>query len=202
MNREEKRSVQIELRALDGESRKVGGYAMKYNTMSEVLGGWMVETIARGAFDDVDMSDVIATFNHNFDTLLGRTSAGTLTLELDDVGLRFELDLPNTRWGDDCLAMIRRGDLRHCSFIFIVDKSEWVYDEGDYAVRTILKVDRLLEISLVVFPAYKDTEVSAEVKEHRSLYEARRNNKQNKGEEVRDVDRDREYEIMTMVMGK
>lgn len=97
---------EIEIRSLVGdlhiESREEGnagrtivGYAAKFESWSDPIMGWFREKIARGAFDGCDLSDVIMCFNHNTDSILARTTSGTLRLEVDDVGLRFAFEAPN-----------------------------------------------------------------------------------------------------------
>ena len=89
---------EIEIRSLIGDlhiesreegtvSRTIVGYAAKFESWSAPIMGWFREKIARGAFDGCDLSDVIMCFNHNTDSILARTTSGTLRLEVDDVGL-------------------------------------------------------------------------------------------------------------------
>lgn len=65
---------------------KIGGYAVVFNEPSENLGGF-IEYVNPDAFDSVDMSDVVALYDHNFANVLGRTSANTLNLRLITKGL-------------------------------------------------------------------------------------------------------------------
>ena len=110
------------------------------------------------------MSDAIMCFNHNPDTILARTTSNTLTLSVDDIGLLFSFTAPNTSLGNDMLELVGRGDINQCSFRFSVASDEWVYADEEnklqYDERTILKLSTLKDVSLVVFPAYKDTEAS------------------------------------------
>ncbi|MEF7566439.1 HK97 family phage prohead protease, partial [Bacillus infantis] len=85
---------------------------------------------------------------------------GTLRLYEDDIGLRFELDLPNTTLGNDAYETIKRGDVDGVSFGFSMRKQEWDEADPDNIVRTITQAD-LFEISPVGFPAYPDSQVSA-----------------------------------------
>lgn len=156
--------MHIEERAGAENSRTITGYAVKFETWSEPLYGWFKETIARGAFDGCDMSDVIMCFNHNVDDILARTSSGTLSIEVDDVGVKFSFVAPNTTTGNDMLELVRRGDVNKCSFRFSVESDSWVYSNEinnlEYDERTIIKVKLLRDCALVTFPAYKDTEAS------------------------------------------
>src|SRR5258705_12398593 len=109
-----------ELRASkSGDKMVVKGYAATYGTLSKDLGGFR-ERIAPGAFRRIlsTSPDVVMTFNHDLNTVLGRTTAGTLRLHEDSRGLAFECDLPNTSAGRDVFESIQRGDLHACSFAF------------------------------------------------------------------------------------
>ena len=153
----------------DGKpSRTIIGYASKFDTWSEPIYGWFVEKIARGAFEKTDMSDVIMVFNHDISGVLARTTSGTLKLSVDEVGLRFEFDAPETTLGSDMLELARRGDISKCSFKFVVESDEWVYADDKNKMeldeRTVKSIAKLYDVSLVTYPAYKDTEAS--VREH------------------------------------
>lgn len=86
--------IRIEQREGDTGGRTVTGYAAKFESWSEPICGWFVEQIRRGAFDECDTSDAIMCFNHNVNDILARTSSGTLTLAVDEVGLRFAFEAP------------------------------------------------------------------------------------------------------------
>lgn len=152
-----------ELRA-NIESRTIVGYAAKFEKWSEPIMGWFREKIDRDAFSECDVTDVIMCFNHNVDSILARTTSGTLTLSTDDEGLRFEFEAPATSLGNDMVELVRRGDISKCSFKFTVEEDEWLYaskENGlEYDERTIRKIDKLYDVSLVVYPAYTDTEAS------------------------------------------
>lgn len=163
--------LRIEQRDAESASRTITGYAAKFDVWSEPIMGWFREKIAPGAFDGCDMQDVIMCFNHRDDAILGRTTSGTLRLAVDAVGLRFSFEAPNTTLGNDMLELVRRGDISKCSFRFGVAEDAWVYaDEQnglDVDERIILKFSRVVDVSLVVFPAYPDTEASVRHLEER-----------------------------------
>ena len=133
--------------------------------------GWFREKIAQGAFEECDLSDVIMCFNHRDDAILARTTSGTLQLEVDDIGLRFTFEAPNTSCGNDMVELVRRGDISKCSFRFGVAQDTWVYADEQNGLetdeRTILKFARVVDVALVVFPAYQDTEASVRHLEER-----------------------------------
>jgi HK97 family phage prohead protease len=151
----------LEIRNLNevahSEDNVVEGYAVKFGTPSEDMG--FIETIDRRAFDGVDLSDVRLFLQHDENKLLARTKSNTLKLTLDDVGLHFRALLPNTTLGKDTLEMVRRGDLSNCSFGFTVAKDSWSKKDGVNR-RSIDKIKRMFEISLVSIPAYSDTDVA------------------------------------------
>lgn len=167
----EVRCLSAELRAESIEGRTITGYAAKFDSWSELIMGWFREKIARSAFYGCDLSDVIMCFNHNVDDILARTTSGTLKLSVDDIGLRFDFDAPNTTRGNDMLELVRRGDINKCSFRFVVETDEWRYADDknqlEYDERTIIKFAMLKDVALVVFPAYKDTEANVRHLEER-----------------------------------
>ena len=156
--------LRIESRESGAAGRTIVGYAAKFESWSEPIMGWFRETIARGAFDGCDMHDVIMCFNHRDDAILARTTSGTLRLEVDDVGLRFAFEVPQTTLGNDMLELVRRGDVSKCSFRFGVKEDAWLYADAQNGLaldeRTILRFSHVVDVSLVTFPAYPATEAS------------------------------------------
>ena len=96
--KEERRftSRKVEVRSESEDRKQIVGYGAVFESKSEDLGGF-VEIIERGAFDDVLNDDVRALFNHDNNIILGRSISGTLKLSVDDVGLRYEIDPPDTQ---------------------------------------------------------------------------------------------------------
>ncbi|HDL5186380.1 TPA: HK97 family phage prohead protease [Mannheimia haemolytica] len=141
----------------DKDSQKLVGYVVQWNKDSEVLWGEYIERFAPNAFTESLKSgkDVRALFEHDHTKLLGRTSSGTLTLEEDNIGLRFELLPPDTQTGRDLLVSVERGDISGMSFGFRTVKNEW-----DFSVepntRTVLQAE-LVEITVTSIPAYPDS---------------------------------------------
>lgn len=155
----EMRAKSVELRAADGESRTVEGYAALYDNTTDM--GYYNERVATGAFDGSNMSEVMCLFNHNPDHVLANTSSGSLQLETDERGLKFRFDLPNTTIGNDLVEMLRRGDVSQCSFAFRVEEQEWNVSRSDEPdLRTITKIGDVYDVSLVTYPAYPDTSVA------------------------------------------
>lgn len=137
------------------------GYAALFNSMSEELYGFR-EIIDPGAFDQTDISDVRALFNHDNNLLLARTKSGTLDLEIDGNGLRYEFEAPNTSYGKDLVELMKRGDVTQSSFGFTIasDGEYWEVRDGEMPIRHITRVQKLYDVSPVTYPAYPDTSVA------------------------------------------
>ena len=143
----------------DEEKEKLVGYVVKWNSPSEVLYCDFVESFAPNAFSESLASgeDVRALFEHDYTKLLGRTSAGTLKLKEDSIGLRFELIPPDTTTGKDLLVSVTRGDITGMSFGFCATQESWNFDVEPYQ-RSVTKAD-LFEITVTSIPAYPESSV-------------------------------------------
>lgn len=147
----------VALRAADSGLGKLGGYALKFNRLSQNLGGF-VERVAPGALTKTlrDGGDVLCRFQHEDRLLLGRTASGTLRLGVDDEGLDYEVNLPDTSAGRDVAELAGRGDVQHSSFAFYALDTEWGLTEQGFPLRTLLEI-QLVDVAPVVQPAYLDT---------------------------------------------
>ena len=140
--------------------------------------GRAVERIMPGAFDRAlrQNQDVAGLFNHDPNMVLGRTSAGTMNLTKDEIGLRYEIEPGDTSVSRDVQEHIRRGDVTGSSFSFTVppggDRWTRTQDEdGKYfEVREVLDVE-LYDVGPVTFPAYQGT--SAAVRSAEDAAEAK-----------------------------
>jgi HK97 family phage prohead protease len=154
-------SARFEVRELDGGGMTFTGYAAVFNAPSEPLP--FIERIAPGAFKrSLDSrNDIKLLWNHDTGVVLGSRRAGTLRLEEDNYGLRVSADLPDTQAGRDAAYLIKRGDVDAMSFGFSVPKGgdEWVSDN-----ERVLRSVRLIETSVVPFPAYSQTAGSTSVR--------------------------------------
>ena len=119
------------------------------------------ETIDPGAFSLETDLDVRALTNHDTTLVLGRTTAGTLTLRVDDRGL-FGTILINAEDQDACnlYARVKRGDVSQCSFGFDI-LQESVEHRADGMTVWHLQRVKLYEVSVCTFPAYEETGVQA-----------------------------------------
>lgn len=153
--------------------RTVTGYAAVFESESEDMG--FIEIIHRGAITDdtVKNSDILAKFNHDDSKVLARSKngEGSLLLEVDDTGLRYLFQSPNTALGDELLEYIQRGDIDSSSFAFTVSKEEgaekWSKRNGK-VYRDIYKISKLWDVSPVFSPGYPATTCSkrfAEIQE-------------------------------------
>lgn len=137
----------------------IRGYAALFQSDSQDLGGF-VERILPGAFDGVIQrgTDVVALYNHDPMFLLGRESSGTLRLSVDERGLRYEIDPPESR--ADVIEAIERGDVRGSSFAFKVKGSgeKWSKTADGRQLREIREIDGLFDVGPVLKPAYSATE--------------------------------------------
>ena len=163
MTETEYRAVELdigELRASqdDNSIGQIAGYAIVWDTPSTNLP--FTEVIKAGALDGVDLSSVLALYNHDFANVLGRVDAGTLKLNVDDHGLHFVLDIPDTTLGHDVYTNIKNGNLRGLSFRFtIANGGEAWKNVNGQPTRVISRIATMREISLVSVPAYDDTSV-------------------------------------------
>jgi HK97 family phage prohead protease len=155
-----------ELRAI-GDSRKITGEAIVFNSLSEPLtskGREFREIILPGAVDQalLDRSDVKMLYEHDKSVgILARSTngKGSLKLTRNDNGVSFEFTAKPTALGTEVLEGVRSGDLKGCSFAFKVADGgdKWTRNSDGTYLRTISKIDFLQDTSIVVDPAYSDT---------------------------------------------
>ncbi|MFF1650138.1 HK97 family phage prohead protease [Streptomyces sp. NPDC058240] len=145
----------VEVRAA-GDSRTIGGYAAKFNTLSRNLGGF-VERIDPGFFAKSEGDGwprVMARYNHDNNMLLGTSRSGTLRLATDGTGLDYSVDVPAAR--ADVYELVQRGDVAESSFAFRTLDDDWSMTEDGFPVRTLL-AGQLVDVAPVNDPAYLDT---------------------------------------------
>lgn len=165
MNEENRVAYQVrstqskfETREADGEMY-INGYFAVFNSEYEMWPG-AVESIADTAFDGALADDIRCLIDHETRLVLGRNKAGTLTLKVDTRGLWGEVRInPNDQDAVNLYERVKRGDVDQCSFGFDILDEEFE-DRGDTVKWTIKKV-KLYEVSVVTFPAYEETSVSA-----------------------------------------
>lgn len=157
-------SLSLRMMEEDGQKYIEGYSAVFYNESNdgtEYRVGPYRERIGRRAFSRAinENHDTRCLFNHDASLLLGRTTAGTCTLSVDDMGLRFRASMPDTQLGRDVATLMERGDITGCSFAFeIMDESEPVRQEdGTYVVE--IRDLKLYDVGPVTYPAYEATSV-------------------------------------------
>lgn len=158
-------------------SRTIVGYSILFNTPSAPL--WSDEDeeareiIAPEAItkEVLDNCDIKFTMFHDRQLILARSKngAGTLSYTVDEKGVAFEFEAPNTADGDKALELVKRGDLSGCSFMFsthywdeaFVSRSVEVRDGRAYITYTVKAVTGVYDMTLAADPAYQDTSVEA-----------------------------------------
>ena len=145
--------------SLDNDSRILSGYAAVFNSESKDLGGF-TEMISPTAFEGViERSDVFAVLDHDRNKVLARSKMGkgSLELNIDEKGLQFRFESPNTTLGNDVLSMVKRGDLTDASFCFTVEDESWQKREDGSYLRTINKIGDLFDVSVCYNGAYPES---------------------------------------------
>lgn len=148
----------IEVRGSGAQSRSIGGYAAVFGKPSENLGGFY-ERVHPQAFNKSQADGfpgVVCRWNHRDEFLLGTTRSDTLQLKVDNLGLDYQVDLPECR--NDILEMTARGDLAHSSFAFQTYSEDWLKGDSGYPMRMLLSC-RLIDVAPVTSPAYPDATV-------------------------------------------
>lgn len=153
--------MQLEVRTADGltlpSPGKLVGHAAVFDSPADL--GEFVEVVRPGAFTRSlqQPGGIMALYDHERRSVLGKVSAGTLRLWQDAKGLSFELDLPDTSVGRDLAVLVQRGDVSGCSFGFLTPEGgdRW-QQRGDKLTRELRNVD-LREITITPLPAYRDT---------------------------------------------
>lgn len=138
------------------------GHAAVYDQVAQIPGGY--ERFAPGAFDEVidQGQDVVAAIDHDMSKVIGRRSSGTLRLKSDGTGLAFEVDLPSTSYSDDLRELVSRGDITGASVGYIPASDGEVFSRSKDGTNltTVIRVERLRDVSPVTLPAYVGTDVS------------------------------------------
>ncbi len=161
-----RRYHECELRAEENDGKRTisGHAAVFYDGTPETeydVFGWFTERVMPDAFDRAikERDDARALFNHDPSNILGRVSAGTLTLGIDKRGLFYSVDVPDTTAGRDAWESVRRGDVQGNSMAFIVtDETNSIEDE--ITIREIHGV-QLRDVGPVTYPAFESTDVQA-----------------------------------------
>ena len=161
--------------------RTISGYAVVFGVESVVMYDPMtrrrfIEVIEPGAVTEemLRKCDIKALLEHNRQRMIARSynGEGSLTLSVDEKGVMYRFDAPNTPDGEYAVEMIKRGDLFGSSFAYLTDEKKNVsYKMRSDGIlhRSVKVVDRMFDISVVSDPAYMDT--SVEVRSLDGYYE-------------------------------
>lgn len=168
----EKRSFKIsDVRAEQNEdSMKLGGYFIVFNDETELYQD-VFEKVDSSALDKTLDNDIRCLFNHDAAKVLGRTKNNTLKLTKDEKGIYGEVIInPNDSEAVSVYRKVERGDIDQCSFGFNILNETQTVDEKNRLHVTLTEVD-LHEVSIVTFPAYNSTQVSAREKMREEMIE-------------------------------
>lgn len=145
----------------DGEPPVIEGYFVVFE-QPYIIDDYFEEIVDPHAFDGADMSDVRALIDHLPHLVLGRSTANTLTFQIDEIGLwaSVQLNVADTD-AMNLYSRIQRGDVDQASFGFDEDRVEYEDLPDGRTRRKILGISKLWEVSVCTFPAYEQTCVSA-----------------------------------------
>lgn len=166
--------------ATDGaESRTIEGYALKFGVRSRLLCDWWnnyYEVLEPGCVtrEMLDKQDIKLTMFHDRQLVLARSNKGngTLSYEVDKVGVKFWAEMPHTVDGDKAFELVSRGDIAGCSFIYSTDEGdsenavsyERLDEKGDdgenILLRHVKRIDNVYDFTITTDPAYEQTDVS------------------------------------------
>ena len=143
----------------DGLPTEFGGIAAVVETVTDLR--FFEEKIEKGAFDEVLDHDVRVLFNHDPSAMLGRTKSGTANVFINGDGhleYTWQPDYENPLHVQVARS-IMRGDVTQSSFAFTVKEYSWAKSEryGDNSMHIVRKIDQLLDVSPVTYPAYEET---------------------------------------------
>ena len=159
--------------AVEGEkeSRTIEGYAIVFGVESRILADYWDnyrEIIEPGAITEERLKemDIKMTMYHNREKILARSvkGEGTLKLSVDEVGVHYEFEAPNTVDGDTALELVKRGDLSGSSFMFWTDEKSGVSYEkrsDGMMLRRVKTIGMIYDMTIAADPAYEETTVAA-----------------------------------------
>ena len=155
------RSVSSKFETRDQENKRfISGYFAVFDSNYEIWDG-ATESVDPHAFDETLSRDIRCLIDHESRLVLGRNKAGTLKLNVDSRGLWGEVEInPNDQDAMNLYERVKRGDVDQCSFGFDIEREEFS-ESADGTVHWTIKSVKLYEVSIVTFPAYEDTSVSA-----------------------------------------
>ena len=182
------RKLDLQFRAEDTEEGKmeIKGYAAVFNSPETYS---YTEVISDKAFDNADISDVVLRYNHNDSFMvLARTRNNSLKLNVDEKGLYIDATLQDDITDHrNIFNAIKSGLIDKQSFAFVVDEDEYDYDTD---TRTITKIGKVFDVSVVDQPFYNATDVQV-ASENESFLD-KRNELRKEHEEKLELERKQE----------
>ena len=145
------------------EGRRIMGSVVLAGSRTFRNGEWL--EVDPAAVVKADASDVIGRWEHDPSKVLGRSSNGTVRVSRTDQGIEYEIDVPDTSYGNDLLALMNRGDIRGSSFEIEGLRSSFSTDPDGTRVRRITSIQRLSDVSPVTDPAFVNSTAAAFSKE-------------------------------------
>lgn len=154
----------------NGGKRYIEGYFAVFGDVYNMFPGGS-ESIDPHAFDETLGGDIRCLINHDTTLVMGRTKSGTYELRVDNHGLwgRVEINENDTD-ATNCYARVERGDVDQCSIGFIIEDENREISPDGHVHWTLMRV-RMLEGSIVTFPAYEKTSVKARMDEYAQIQE-------------------------------
>lgn len=140
----------------------VQGYAIVFDQPSQPIP--FIEYIDRDAVAGVDFSKTLLLYGHDYNQILARADAGTLSTSIDSHGVKFTAKIPATTLGNDVRENISAGNLQGCSFGFTIAEGgdRWDTDEQGRTIHYVDKIDSVSELTITPIPAYSQTSVTVE----------------------------------------
>ena len=148
--------------AENGQNMDISGVAAAFNQPS--IKGDFTEYVDQNALNNVDLSQVLLLYAHDFSNILARADAGTLQTSIQPDGLHFNAQLPDTQLGHDTYTNILNGNIKGMSFGFKIAPGgdSWSVNSQGNTIHTINKIDQVFELSLTPIPAYTETSVQVQ----------------------------------------
>lgn len=161
-----KRNYPAEFRA-DSESGLIVGVPIVFDTPTDI-GGYFQETICKGAItEEMLKRDVGFYFNHDLNSkriarsIIPINRLGGMDFKIDGEKVTMRVNANRNRTdANDLYLGIEDGTIDGMSFMFAVAEERWEDENTDYPKRFILRIDPIIEVSAVNYPAYKSTSIN------------------------------------------
>ncbi len=180
----EQRAYFFDIQTRDDENEGIvilSGRPIVYNSRTDL--GLFDEIIEQGALDGADLTDVRFLVNHDTSKIplaRSRRNNGNSTMQfsVDQEGMNIDwvrLDVKNNDQARALASAVKRGDITGMSFMFILDEDgyEWQNLETDHPTRVIKRIESVIEVSAVTFPAYDATSIEVNQRDKQALESAR-----------------------------